>query len=153
MININLDEMIKKMALEKMGERFLKSMEDEAAETFLETLLLFMKFKFMLDASYKRNIENFDGRYQFRSKDGQITVFVEFKNGEMHIKEELNEDVNVTVIFKNGQSLVNFLLSENKDILRGLLHNEMRIIGNLNYIYKFAFMANHLQLELTGNLP
>ena len=153
MININLDEMIKKMALEKMGERFLKSMEDEAAETFLETLLLFMKFKFMLDPSYKRNIENFHGRYQFRNKDGQITVFVEFKNGEMHIKEELNGDVNVTVIFKDGRSLINFLLSENKDILRGLLHNEMRIIGNLNYIYKFAFMANHLQLELTGNLP
>jgi len=153
MININLDEIIKKMALEKMGEQFLKSIKDQTAEKFLETLLLFMKFKFMLDPSYKRNIENFRGRYQFKSKDDQIAVFVEFKNGEMHIKKELNEDVNVTVIFKDGRSLVNFLLSEKKDILQGLLHNEIRVIGNLNYIYKFAFMANHLQLELTGNLP
>ncbi len=153
MININLDEMIKKMALEKMEEQFLKSIKDKTAENFLEALLLFMKFKFMLDPSYKRNIENFRGRYQFKSKDDQIAVFVEFKNGEMHIKKELNEDVNVTVIFKDGRSLVNFLLSEKKDILQGLLHNEIRVIGNLNYIYKFAFMANHLQLELTGNLP
>jgi len=145
--------MIKKMALEKMEEQFLKSIKDKTAENFLEALLLFMKFKFMLDPSYKRNIENFRGRYQFKSKDDQIAVFVEFKNGEMHIKKELNEDVNVTVIFKDGRSLVNFLLSEKKDILQGLLHNGIRVIGNLNYIYKFAFMANHLQLELTGNLP
>ena len=27
------------------------------------------------------------------------------------------------------------------------------LFEELNYIFKFAFMANHLQLELTGNLP
>ena len=48
---------------------------------------------------------------------------------------------------------MNFLLSANRDILRGLLNNEVLVTGNLNYMYKFGFMANHLQLELTGNLP
>lgn len=30
-------------ALDRLGERFLKSLEDETAETFLEALLAFMK--------------------------------------------------------------------------------------------------------------
>jgi len=149
----NLEDVIGKLALEKAGEKFLKSLEDETAETFLEILLLFMKLKFMLDPSYRRNIENFKGRYQFRSRDNKITVLVEFDNGKMDIKEKLSEDVDVTVIFKDGRSLINFLLSRNRDVLRGLLNNEINVIGNLNYIYKFGFMANHLQLELTGDLP
>ncbi|MCD6213724.1 MAG: SCP2 sterol-binding domain-containing protein [Candidatus Desulfofervidus sp.] len=149
----DLENIIGKLALEKAGEKFLNALEDEAAETFLEMLLLFMKLKFMFDPSYRRNIENFKGRYQFKSRDNKITVLVEFDNGKMDIKETLSEDVDVTVIFKDGRSLMNFLLSQNRDVLRGLLNNEITVNGNLNYIYKFAFMANHLQLELTGNLP
>ena len=149
----DLENIIGKLALEKAGEKFLNALEDEAAETFLEMLLLFMRLKFMFDPSYRRNIENFKGRYQFRSRDGGITVLVEFDNEKMDIKETLSEDVDVTVIFKDGRSLMNFLLSQNRDVLRGLLNNEINVNGNLNYIYKFAFMANHLQLELTGNLP
>jgi len=149
----DLENIINKLALEKAGEKFLNTLEDEAAETFLEVLLLFMKLKFMFDPSYRRNIENFKGRYQFKSRDNKITVLVELDNGKMDIKETLSEDVDVTVIFKDGRSLMNFLLSQNRDVLRGLLNNEINVNGNLNYIYKFAFMANHLQLELTGNLP
>jgi len=149
----DLENIIGKLALEKAGEKFLNALEDEAAETFLEMLLLFMRLKFMFDPSYRRNIENFKGRYQFKSRDNKITVLVEFDNGKMDIKETLSEDVDVTVIFKDGRSLMNFLLSQNRDVLRGLLNNEITVNGNLNYIYKFAFMANHLQLELTGNLP
>ena len=149
----DLENIINKLALEKAGEKFLNTLEDEAAETFLEVLLLFMKLKFMFDPSYRKNIENFKGRYQFKSRDNKITVLVELDNGKMDIKETLSEDVDVTVIFKDGRSLMNFLLSQNRDVLRGLLNNEINVNGNLNYIYKFAFMANHLQLELTGNLP
>ena len=139
--------------VEKIGERFLKCLEDETAESFLEILLLFMKFKFMLDPSYRRNIENFRGRYQFKNRDGGVTVLVEFDNGKMDFKETLAHDVDVAVIFKDGRALMNFLLSKDRDILSCLLNNEVTVDGNLNYIYKFGFMANHFQLELIGNLP
>lgn len=145
---LEIEGLFGRVGLEAIGERFLKCLEDETAETFLEVLLLLMKFKFMLDPSYRRNIENFRGRYQFKSKDGGVTVLVEFDNGKMDVKEALSEDVDVTVIFKDGRALMNFLF--HRDILRGLLNNDVTVDGNLNYMYKFGFMANHLQLELTG---
>lgn len=138
---------------EKIRERFLKCLKDETAETFLQILLLFMKLRFMLNPAYRRNIENFRGRYQFKSRDEAVTVLVEFDNGKMDVKGALAHDVDVTVIFEDGRALMNFLLSRDRDILRGLLNNEVTVDGNLNYMYKFGFMANHLQLELTGNLP
>ena len=112
-----------------------------------------MKLKFMFDPSYRKNIENFKGRYQFKSKGDGVAVLVEFDNEKMDIKEKLANDVDVTCTFKDGKALINFLLSRDRDILRRLLNNEVTLTGNLNYIFKFAFMANHLQLELTGNLP
>jgi len=71
-----------------------------------------MKLKFMFDPSYRKNIENFKGRYQFRSRDGRITVLVELDNGKMDIKETLSEDVDVTVIFKDGRSYEFFAFSK-----------------------------------------
>lgn len=142
-----IEKLLSRVGLEAMGERFLKSLEDETAETFLEMLLSYMKLKFILDPSYRRNIEDFKGRYQFKSRDNGVTVLVEFDNGKMDVKETLADDVDVTVIFKDGKALMNFLF--HRDILKGLLNNEVTVNGNLNYMYKFGFMANHLQLELT----
>ena len=59
---MNFEDIVSRLALEKAGEKFLNALEDEAAETLLEKLLLFMKLKFMFDPSYRRNIENFKGR-------------------------------------------------------------------------------------------
>jgi len=137
----------------KVRGEFLKVIEGEIAETFLEVLLSFMKLRFMVDPSYRRNIEDFKGSYQIKSRDGEITVLVKFDKGRMHFKETVADDVDITCTFKDGKSLMNFLLSKDRDILRGLLNNEITLTGNLNYIYKFGFMANHLLLELTGNLP
>ena len=108
---MNFENIVNKLALEKAGERFLNALEDETAEKFLKALLLFMKLKFMFDPSYRKNIENFKGRYQFKSKGDGVAVLVEFDNGKMDIKEKLANDVDITCTFKDGKALINFLLS------------------------------------------
>lgn len=137
----------------KVAEEFMRGIEGEVAETIIIVLLSLMKLRFMVDRSYRKNIENFKGRYKFSSKVGGIAVLVKFDNGKMDFKEIGGNGANVTCTFKDGKSLINLLLSKDRDILRGLLNNEITLTGNLNYMYKFGFMANHLILELTGNLP
>ena len=136
-----------------LGKRFLKSLEDEAAETFLKALFFLLKVKFTIDPAFRRNIENFKGLYQFKSKDDGLAVLLEFDDGDISFREGLSDDATVTVIFKDGRSLIGFLLSQKKDVFRSLLNNEINVSGNMNYIYKLGYMANHLQLELTHNLP
>jgi hypothetical protein len=125
------------------GKRFLKRLEDEETEEFLKGLLRLMKLAFWLDPGYRRNIENFTGSYRFKDKDGGVNVLVRFHNGTMKISEDPVPEVNVMVTFKNSQALMRLLLSLKKDILNSLLNNEVLVTGNLNYLYKFVFMANH----------
>ncbi|NIO29523.1 MAG: hypothetical protein GTO29_13330 [Candidatus Latescibacteria bacterium] len=139
----------------------LKSLRDEAAEEFLKILLNFMTFSFLIDRRLRKNIEGFNGLIQFKSKDNEIRVLAEFKNNKLKQKElEPNESLkvtpNATVIFKNAEALMNFLLprggqegkKNRRDILRSLLRNEVILDGNFNYIYRFGYLANHLQLQL-----
>jgi hypothetical protein len=136
--------------LNEMINKFLESMESEFAEEFLETLLRLMGLVFLLDPDYKRNIVGFKGRYQFMSSDNEITVAAVFRDDALKVSEEVIPDPNITVIFKNGKALMNYLLSPKPDVLGSLLRQEVRLDGNLTYLYKFAYMAKRLQLMATG---
>ena len=137
----------------RVERRFQKCLESETAEEFLELLLKLMSLAFKIDEDFRRNIKGFRGRYQFRSVDNSVTVAALFTGKGLKVKERLIPDADVTVIFKDGKSLMNYLLATDRDILRLVLNNEVVLKGNVNYVLKFAYMANHLQLALSGRLP
>ncbi|MGA9755184.1 MAG: hypothetical protein WBV23_08565 [Desulfobaccales bacterium] len=143
-------------------KKFLDTLEAEAAENIMEGLLLLMKTRFLIDpiiigSDYRQNLDKFDADYQFRSKSGDINVLVKFHDGQMDWEKSLSEDVNATLEFKDGQALINYLFNyvvlQSRDFLQSIINNEIRVSGNLNYLYKFLFMANHMLLEATGDLP
>lgn len=132
--------------------QFLKCLESETAEEFLELLLKLMSLAFKIDEGFRRNITGFKGRYQFRTVDNSVTVAALFTGKDLTVKEELIPDAHVSVIFKDARSSMNYLLATDRDILRLVLNNEVMIKGNGSYMLKFGYMANHLQLALTGKL-
>ena len=136
----------------RAAARLLEAIKSEGAEEFLEILLKAMKLIFFIDKDYRRNIENFNGRYLFCSKDRSITVAAVFKNGKLKVSEREINDTHMTITFKNAKALMGFLLSPKPDILGAMLRQDVAVDGNLNYLYKFAFMAKRLQLMATGGL-
>ena len=133
-----------------LQKRFLNCIESEFAEEFLELLLKLMSLVFFLDKDFKRNIENFNGRYLFKSRDNKITVAAIFRDNQMKVYEKNIDRTDVTVNFKDAKALMNYLLSPKPDILGSILRQDVTIDGNLNYLYKFAYIARHLQLMVTG---
>ncbi len=147
---------------ENTVKKFLETLESETAETILEVLLRLMQTRFLIDpifpgSDYRRNIDNFDAKYMFRSKSGEVSVLAKFHDGQLDWEESLSTDVKATLEFKDGQALINYLINyvikKDRDFLKSILNNEIRVSGNLNYLYKFLFMANHVLLEATGELP
>ncbi len=145
------DDIFSTSMRDALWRRFRECFESEVAEEFLQTLLTLMQIMFVLDPDYRRNIENFNGRYQFRSEDGQVTVAAEFADGRMQVREGTIEDPHITVIFRSGRSLLDFIISPRQDILGSMLRHEVRTEGNLNYLNKFGYMAKHLQLMMPGS--
>jgi hypothetical protein len=132
--------------------KLLESITSEVTEEFLELLLKGMSLIALVDGRFRRNIENFNARYLFKSRDNRITVGVVFRDNRMRVYEKNIDDTDVTLIFRNQKALRDFLLSPKPDILGGLLRQDVTFDGNLNYLYKFAYMANHLKLMASGEI-
>lgn len=127
-------------------EKLLKGLEDEFTDDILTLLLTGMSLMCALSSSYRKNIENFSGRYLFWSKDNAFSVAAIFHNGSMSIADGPVDSPDITIIFKNPEALRNFIFSPKPDILNAILRQDVSVDGNLNYLYKFAYMANHLKL-------
>ena len=136
--------------LQSAMEKFGGCLTSEFAEDFLQLLLGLMSIVFLFDHDFRKNIEGFTGRYQFRSKDGCITVAALFGDDRLEVREEEIPDPDITILFKDGKALMGYLLTPKPDILGSMLRQEVSLDGNLNYLYKFAFMAKRLQLMATG---
>jgi len=136
--------------LDNVLKKFINCMESEFAEDFLKILLELMGVVLFVDSDYRKNIMGFKGRYQFRSSDDAITVAAVFDNDALDVSEEVIEKPNISITFKNGKALMNYLLSPKPDVLGSMLRQEVRLEGNLNYLYRFAYLAKRLQLMATG---
>ncbi len=129
-------------------EDFRKCFTTEMVEDFLKTLLSLMKIAFVVNHEYRRNIKKFEGRYQFCSEDG-LKVAVLFHKGRMTVEDDvLLDDPHITITFRDGKTLMNFIISPKQDILGSMLRHDVSTEGNLNYLYKFGFMAKQLQLMM-----
>jgi len=129
-----------------VNRRLKKELSAKATDKFLELLLSGMDLAFSISKGYRKNIEDFKAGYVFRTTDKRVSTAVSFKDGDMKVYED-EDDIerwDVRVTFKDSQALISFLFSKNQDIVSSLLANEVEVDGNLNYIYKFGFMARDL---------
>ena len=121
-----------------------KELYGEVTDEFLELLLRGMDLAFCLSKGYRKNIKDFEGRYLFRTAGDLVAAAVTFKDGDMEVHQEAIDDWDVCITFKDAVALNAFIFSRDQDILNSLLKNDVELGGNLNYIYKFGFMARDL---------
>jgi hypothetical protein len=139
--------------IQRTMRKWLECMESESAEEFLSLLLTLMSLAFLWNIKdFRRNIDGFKGTYLFKSNDKGIAIAVFFQNGAMRMEKGSVKTADIVVNFKNGKALMEYILSPKPDILGSMLRQDISLTGNLNYLYKFAFMAKRLQLMATGVL-
>ncbi len=140
--------LLKNSEAKSIAERFLQSLESEFVDESLFLLLSLFCLVFKVDKNFRKNIENFNGRYLFNSRDKKVEVGVVFKNGKMKVESSGISKADVVVTFNDVPSLMKFVLSKDPNILNAVLNQTIVIDGNLNYIYKFGYMAQHLVVEI-----
>jgi hypothetical protein len=121
---------------------------DGALDKVLYLVLEGMSLLFLVDRNYRRNIKDFKGSYVIKTEDGKTDVSAVFgkkrlifsKIDAMTVKDSEVENPISKVSFKNGKSMIDFLLSGNPDVLKGMLSNQLSVSGNLNYLFKFVYM-------------
>jgi hypothetical protein len=139
----------RKSRLKKVLRDLTACLEERAAEDFLEILLKVMSLAFFVDKDFRENIEDFSARYVFKDKQGGVYAAALFGGNKLKVTGKKIEEPTFTLIFRDGNSLIKFLLSPAPDILNALLNQEIDFFGNINYINKFAYLAMSLKMMVT----
>ncbi len=130
------------------SKNLLKELSGKLTDKFLELLLKGMDLAFCLSKSYRKNIKDFKGVYVFRTADNLVAATATFNDGNMKVHDEIRDDWDTRITFKDAAALRDFIFSKDQDILNSILKNDVEVDGNLNYIYKFGFMARDLSRRL-----
>jgi hypothetical protein len=139
-----LPEHLRLRLMRRQIQDLRRALEGTLTDKFLEILLGGMCLAFLLLRGFRRNLVGFSGSYLFRTADGTVAAGARFANGRMEVRREEDKGYDVAITFKNPLALRKFLFSRDQDILASILANEVSVDGNLNYIYKFGFMARDL---------
>ncbi|MFX1496031.1 MAG: pyruvate formate lyase family protein [Promethearchaeota archaeon] len=120
---------------------------DQKVENFKEQLNL-LAMIFDTRRKMRREIYNektgfvFNAKYQFITKDEKVSVYVIFKDGKMTVHEGKIENPNITIYYKNKETLANLYDKSAEESLDYLLTNEMGYIGNMSYLTKFSYLIS-----------
>ena len=139
--------LLRRLRARKACNRIATCLESEFTTDLLELILSGMGLVLLLSKDFRQNIIGFTGRYVFASADGSFLVSAEFANERLHVHKGRIADPNIDITFQNAGALASFLFSPKPDILGAVLNQSVTLEGNLNYLYKFGYMANHLRLK------
>jgi len=166
-IALRLISFSRRVLFKGLGKRFLsrgmrKELESEMAEGLLRWLVRGMGWISNIDDQFSKDINGFAGRYQFMTADKSVQVAVLFNRKERRVIEGSINDADVTAVFFERKDLIDYLVSvlreyhrkgEPPDAMKLILRHRVKIEGNVSYMMRFLYMANHVQLFVTGGLP
>ena len=121
---------------------------DDVTDSFLELLLDGLKVALWWFPGYAKNLSGWTGALVFCTTNGRVAASTVFKDGRMMLIEGEVPGYQAKIVFKDGAALRSFLLSKDQDIFNSLLANDVSVLGNLNYVYKFGFLAKDLLFRL-----
>ncbi|MEJ2226191.1 MAG: pyruvate formate lyase family protein [Syntrophobacterales bacterium] len=126
--------------------KFLKSLEDEATDALLKTLLGFMKLAFWWDPDFRRNnIEAFTGSYRFMDRGDKVNILVEFNKGEMKFSSKKpNPKADVDVIFTDSAAILKFLVGDFLVVLENLVLADSLLVWDLVHFNFGSGLRNFL---------
>ncbi len=132
--------------------RLVDAAIDDAAETFLEALLTLLKVGTIVDRDLRRSVADFTGNYRLATRDGAVDVGISFDKGWVDVREDPDGPFDATMLFRDADSILRLFSAANPDLLSLVLDQDAVVEGNLNYVYKLAYMSRHLQLKAMGQV-
>ncbi len=129
------------MARRRLG----RCLEEEAAGEFLQLLLGAMATAILVNPKLRAHVEGFEARFAFRNSEGTVTHGARFSHGLLWVTDRPPDDPDATIIYRDGRALMRSLLAAEPDLLGALLRQDVSFEGNLNCVYRLAFLARRVQ--------
>ena len=128
----------------------MRSIKENLSISVFLVVLKLLAFIFQVNANMRKKICNpetgfkFNARYQIRTKDDTVLVFVIFDEGKMASGRGKIEKPDTIITYKDKPTMARVWSYSGDASLELLLTNEMSFSGNMAYLSRFAYLTGLL---------
>ena len=125
----------------------MRKIKTEASIYMFLLSLKLLGLLFRLSKNLRKEIYNedtgfiFNARYQFKTRDDLVKAFVIFADGKMRSGSGEIDNPDVTIFYKDKETLAKIYSKSPEESLDYLLTNEMSYTGNISYLMKFSYLG------------
>lgn len=130
--------------------QLFKTIKTNAAVLLFGGSLRALAVAFRFSKKLRREIDNpqtgfvFDATIQFKTRDDAVNLYMVFDHGRVRVRRGVAENPNVTVFYKDKETLARIFSKSPEESLDYLLTNEMSYTGNMAYLTKFSYLTTLL---------
>jgi formate C-acetyltransferase len=130
---------------------FFKNLKISLSIGMFRFLMKLISFLFKISPNFRKEIYNeetgfiFNAKYQFTTRDDKVNVYVIFENGKMRSGKGKVENPNITISYKDKETMAKIYNKSPDESLDYLLTNEMSYTGNMAYLTKFSYITTRLK--------
>ncbi len=134
-------------------------LKTEARTQAFKLSLQLLALSFKISKKMRAEIKNestgfvFNARYQFSTRDGKVNIFMVFENGKVKTASGVIKDPDITIFYKDKETLAEIFDKNPEESLNYLLTNEMSYTGNMACLTKFSYMTTLLTRSLNKKAP
>ncbi|MEX2722516.1 MAG: hypothetical protein Q6367_001370, partial [Candidatus Freyarchaeota archaeon] len=125
----------------------LKELKCSLSIGMFKLSLRLMGLLFRISPKLRKEVYNkktgfiFNAKYQFKTRDGKVNIYVVFKDGKMKVRDGVIDNPNITIYYKDKETMAKIWNKSPEESLNYLLTNEMNYVGNMAYLTKFSYMT------------
>lgn len=129
----------------------LGKVRTELSVGMFKASLKFMGLAFKVSPHFRKEIFNketgfiFDGTYQFKTRDEKVNVFATFENGTMRSGTGVVDNPDVTISYRDKQTLAALFNKSPEESLDYILTNDMSYTGKMSYLTRFSYLTTVLK--------
>lgn len=136
-----------------LSRTYRSHLREEAADSLLEYALRALTVIIEKNPRLRANATDIDAVYHFSIERARRDISLHLDRRGARVRRGAPENPDVSIGFRDTASVVSFLLAPKPDILRSLLNQDIAVDGNVNYLFKFAYLANKLKGILKDAAP
>jgi hypothetical protein len=136
-----------------LSRTYRSHLREEAADSLLEYALRALTVIIEKNPRLRTNATDIDAVYHFSVERARRDISLHLDRRGARVRRGVPDNPDVSIGFRDSVSVLSFLLAPKPDILRSLLNQDITVDGNVNYLLKFAYLANKLKGILKNAAP
>ncbi|PRP94034.1 hypothetical protein ENSA5_41460 [Enhygromyxa salina] len=141
-----------KLSIHRAQTKLSACLASATLDELPELLLRLLSLRVRVDPAFRRNVEGCEVSYVLRTEDRSVLLSAIIGRGDLEVRTGAINNPDVELVFEDNEALERLLCRPGprpeRELVAAIIRDELRYLGNPNYLNKLAYLTRQLIREL-----